>query len=293
MPTAFVLSGGASLGAVQVGMLRALLERDVQPDMIVGSSVGAVNGAWMAAHCDSRGVDVLADIWASIRRRDVFPVHPLAGLLGFLGRHDHLVPPSGLRRLLERHLSFTQLEDAEIPLHVVATELTTGREVLLSKGSAVDAVMASAAIPGVFPPVRIGKHDLVDGGVVDNAPIAHAVSLGADRVYVLPTGYPCDLSRAPRSALGVVLQALSLLIERQLVHDIDRYENSVELHVIPPLCPLAVSPTDFGQSRYLMDRAYAESRLWLAQPRPRHGQSRLLGFHTHGAAPRSDAKAEP
>jgi NTE family protein len=281
VPTAFVLSGGASLGAVQVGMLRALLERGVVPDLIVGSSVGALNGAWLSARPDASGVDELAAIWASIRRQDVFPVHPLGGLLGFLGRRNHLVPNTGLEHLVRRHLPSTRLEDARVPLHLVATEVRTGREVLLSRGDSVPAILASAAIPGVFPPVRIGSHDLMDGGVVNNTPISHAVHLGATVVYVLPTGYACELPESPRSTLGMVLHALTLVIEQQLMTDIERFEDVVELHVIPPLCPLAVSPADFSRSGELIRRAHAASREWLDSGPPTRDQHRLLGFHHH------------
>lgn len=281
--TAFVLSGGGSLGAVQVGMLRSLVERKVHPDLIIGSSVGAINGAWFAGRPDAAGVDELARIWGSVGRNDVFPIHPVAGLLGFLGLRSHLVPHGSLEALIRRHLPFKRLEDARLPIHVVATEVTTGEEVLLSRGDAARAVMASAAIPGVYPPVRIGSHDLMDGGVVNNAPISHAVGLGATVVYVLPAGYACALRESPRSALGMALHALTLMIERQLMNDIARYENEVELHVIPPLCPLAVSPTDFGRSRDLIERAHAAAVEWLAEPRPRHGQEHLLGFHHHAS----------
>jgi NTE family protein len=281
MPTAFVLSGGGSLGAVQVGMLRALVERGVRPDLVVGSSVGAINGAWLASRADAAGVAELAEIWRSIGRRDVFPVRPVAGMLGFLGRRNHLVPSPQLERLIRLHLPFGLIEEARVPLHVVATEVTTGREVLLSRGDAAHALLASAAIPGVYPPVHVDGHQLMDAAVVNNTPVSHAVHLGATVVYVLPTGYACALPRAPQSALGMVLQALTLLIERQLMDDIERYESAVELHVIPPLCPLSVSPVDFGRSEYLIDQAYAASVRWL-DDRPRlSGQRSLLGFHVH------------
>lgn len=284
MSTAFVLSGGASLGAVQVGMLRALLERGVRPDLIVGSSVGAVNGAWLAGRPDLEGVAELAALWSSLRRGDIFPIRPLTGVLALAGHGRHLVPAGGLERLLRRHLPYRRLEDAAVPLHIVATEVMTGRELLLSRGDAVPAILASAAIPGVYAPVRIGSHVLMDGGVVNNAPISHAAHLGATVVYVLPTGYACDLRDAPRSALGMVLHALTLLIERQLMHDIARYESELELHVIPPLCPLAVSPADFGRSASLIERAHAAASDWLAQPRSPRGQSGLLSFHHHAPA---------
>ena len=151
MTTAFVLSGGASLGAVQVGMLLGLAEAGVTPDLIVGTSVGALNGGWVAMGPDVDEIGALADVWRSLSRNDVFPTHPIVGLLGFLGQRPHLVPDKGLRRLVADHLRFSRLEDAPIPLHVVATDVLSGQDVLLSSGNAVEAIMASAAIPAVFP----------------------------------------------------------------------------------------------------------------------------------------------
>jgi NTE family protein len=178
MATAFVLSGGASLGAVHVGMWRALAESDTQPDFIVGTSVGALNGAFIAARPDPGRIDELAAVWRSLRRQDVFPLGVLGGALGYYGLRDSLVNPAPLRRLLAQHLPLRRLEDAEIPLHVAATDVLTGAEVVLSRGDAVEAVLASAAIPAVFPPVVVDGRALMDG-VSDNTPISHAVALGA------------------------------------------------------------------------------------------------------------------
>lgn len=260
MTSAFVLSGGANLGAAQVGMLAALDEAGVAPDLVIGSSVGAVNGAWVAGRAD---LGALGDVWRSLRRGDVFPTRPVGGLFGFLGVSDHLVSDRGLRRLLREHLRFGFLEDAEIPLHVVATDIMTGRDVLLSSGDAVDAILASAALPGVFPPVPLDGRLLVDAGVVNNAPISHAVALGADTVWVLATGYSCALEHPPRGALGVALQAASLMIHQRLILDVERYADSVDLRVVPPLCPVSVGPTDFSQADDLVRRAYDLTRLWL------------------------------
>jgi predicted acylesterase/phospholipase RssA len=151
----FVLSGGGSLGAVQAGMLHALYENGVKPDMIVGTSAGAINGAFIASRAQSVDTALeLAAIWRGLRRGDVFPLRPLSGLLGFLGSHDHVVPQSGLRSLVGAHLQRERLEDMLIPLHVVAVDVISGEELLLSSGPAQAAVLASAAIPGVLPPVE-------------------------------------------------------------------------------------------------------------------------------------------
>lgn len=281
MTTAFVLSGGASLGAVQVGMLQALAEHDVQPDFLIGTSVGAVNAAWAAGHPGLGELDGLEAVWRSLRTRDVFPLRPLLGFLGFIGRRDHLVPLDGLRHVLERNLTFRKLEDAPVPLHVVATEVTTGLELLISRGDAVEALLASAAIPGVFPPVLFGGRYLMDGGVADNTPISHAVGLGAQTVYVLPTGFACARNRPPRRALAMALHAVGLLVQQRLVADVERYEDTVDLRVIQPPCPIDISPTDFSEAAQLIERSRDATRKWLDQPPPGRGQARLLAFHRH------------
>lgn len=278
MTTAFVLSGGTSLGAIQVGMLQALAERGIKPDLVVGTSVRAFNAARIASQPDRS--DELAEIWRGLRRQPLFPVHPVGSVLGSLGRRNYLVSPAGLRELLERHPSFDRLEDALIPLHVVATELTTGREVLLSRGSAVDAILASAAIPGIYPPVRIRGRELIDSGVCDHTPIAQAIALGATTIYVLPTGYACALVTPPLTPMGMILRVLTLVIQQRLIADIREHEEHCDLHVLPPLCPLEVSPAEFDKADELIKRAYESTASWLAYARRRHGQTALLSFHS-------------
>jgi NTE family protein len=258
--TAFVLSGGAGLGAIQVGMLRALYERGFEPDLIVGTSAGAVNAAFIASRpqVPQTAAD-LGEIWRHLHRGDVFPLSPLTGLLGFLGTRNHLVAPGALRKLVDGHLERERLEQMPIPLHVVTVDLLSGRELLLSDGPAADAVMASAAIPGVMPPVEWGDRLLIDGGVANNTPISHAVDLGADRIYVLPTGNTCALEDPPRGALGMALHAIALLTQQRLIADIERHRDDVDLIVLPPPCPLTVAPIDFSWAGELIDQAYRDA----------------------------------
>ncbi|MEO6126501.1 MAG: patatin-like phospholipase family protein [Ilumatobacteraceae bacterium] len=279
MTTAFVLSGGGNLGAVQAGMLQALFRVGVRPDFIVGTSVGALNGGWLAGHGPNADIEGLAEVWRGMRRTDVFPTKLLGGLFGFVGRTDHLVPASGLRRVLARELIFDRLENALIPFHVVATDLLSGVDVLLSRGDAIDAICASAAIPGVFPPVRMDDRTLVDGGVVNNCPISHAVHLGATEVWVLPCGYACSLSAPPRSALGTALQAISLLVQQRLRIDAERYAKSCTLRIVPAPCPIKVAPTDFSQAARLIADADALTTSWLIDPAVGTGDP--LGPHGH------------
>jgi NTE family protein len=261
---AFVLSGGASLGAIQVGMLRALYERDVRPDFVVGTSAGALNGAFIASRPQTtQTADALADVWCALRRGQAFPLNPLTGLLGFVGARDHLVPSHGLQQIVDRHVQRERLEDLPVALHVVAVDVITGEELLLSAGPLRDVVLASAAIPGVLAPVTVAGRALMDGGVANNTPISHAIALGAQRVYVLPAGHACALEKPPGRALGMALHAISLLTQRRLIDDIERHRGDAELVVLPPPCPLRIQPIDFDHARELIDQGLDDARRFL------------------------------
>lgn len=283
MTTAFVLSGGGSLGAVQVGMLQALAERDVHPDLLIGTSAGAINAAYVAGHGTGRqALHDLATIWRGLRRQDVFPLDPLRHLMALVGHRPALCSAGNLCRLIETHLPYRNLEDTTIPLHIVTTDLLSGREVLLSTGDAVSAVLASATIPGVLPAIERDGLTLVDGGVADNAALSQAVALGADEVYVLPAGFACALQRPPSTAIGAALQALSLLIEQRLVIDVARFDEDATLKVLPPLCPLAISSADFNHAGELIDRAHAATGEWLDSGGPSlPAPERFLSLHHH------------
>jgi NTE family protein len=261
--TAFVFAGGGSLGAVQVGMLKALMRIPVVPDFIVGASVGAINGAYFAAEPDAAGVARLERIWSRLHTADIFPFSIKNSLLAILGRRDHLVPPAFLKSLLQSELSCENLEAVRIPCHVVATNVLTGAEVAMTSGPMTTALLASAAIPGVFPSVAVDGDYLMDGGVANNTPISTAATLGAARIIVLPTGMSCALPRPPRGAVAAALHALNLLVMRQLVSDIEHFSGRVELIVLPPLCPVTVTAYDFSQTADLIRRSEAATRLWL------------------------------
>jgi NTE family protein len=289
--TAFVLSGGASLGAVQVGMLRALYERDIAPDLIVGTSAGALNGAYIATRPQNiTTADALADVWRHLRRGQVFPLNPLTGLLGFLGARDHLVPPSGLRRLIERHVECDLLEQMPIPVHVVAVDVTSGEELRLSSGPALEAVLASASIPAVLPPVPWDGRSLMDGGVANNTPISHAIELGAERIYVLPTGHACTLDEPPAGALAMALHAISLLTHRRLIDDIERHRGDAKLIVLPPPCPLGIQPIDFSHAGELIERGLDDARGFLEAGGEEHPAIHMHMHRHPGAPPRATAR---
>ncbi|HET6829871.1 MAG TPA: patatin-like phospholipase family protein [Solirubrobacterales bacterium] len=281
--TAFVLSGGASLGAIQVGMLRALYERELEPDLIIGTSAGALNGGFIASRPQTvETADELADVWRRIGRWEVFPPNPLTGFLGFFGLKDHLVSAGSLGRIVDAEIDFDRLESAVVPFHVIATDALSGRELRLSAGPAREAVMASAALPGVFPPTCWDGRELIDGGVSNNTPISHAIELGAETVYVLPTGTACDLPEPPRGAVGMLLHAMSLLVMRRLLIEIESLKDLARLIVLPPPCPLNVSPIDFSRTEELIERGLHDARGYLEEVERGAPVPLAMTMHDHG-----------
>lgn len=218
--TAFVLAGGGSFGAIQVGMLQSLAAHGIAADMVVGSSVGALNGAFYAGDPSVKGMARLADIWRGLRRHDVFPITWRA-VLGFLWRRDFLISHAGVRRLIDDHIPYSRLEAAPLPVHVVTTDIITGDSVVFSEGPTSEAIVASTAIPGAFSPIRYKDYYLADGAISSNTPVRVAVAKGARRLIVLPTGHACANNAPPVGAVANALHALTLLIARQLVNELE------------------------------------------------------------------------
>ena len=264
--TAFVLGGGGSLGATQVGMLQALLEAGIRPDLVVGTSIGALNGAYLAGHPDLAGMSSLGDLWSSVRRPDVFRINVRSLLGGFLGRRDHLFEALGLRRVISHaDLGFTRLEEAPLPVHVVATDLVTGMAVVLSEGDATEALMASSAIPGIFPPVTIGGRMLVDGGVLANLPVSQAIELGATRVYVLPA-ISNGVGSIPSGAIDMMQRSMMIATAALAKRDLDEARSCAQVHVLPVPTAAQLSMFDFGETLALMQGAYLSTEAWLHEP---------------------------
>ena len=269
--TAFVFAGGGSFGALQVGMLHALVEYGVQPDLVVGASVGAINGAYFAGDPTLAGIARLERLWCGLKRSTIFPM-TFSRIAGLFSRSPSLVDSGGLRDLIAQHLPYTLLEQAALPLHVVATAQLHGKTVCLSSGPAVDAILASCAIPAIFPPVRLDGEYLIDGAVASNTPVTAAVALGARRLIVLPTGYACALTEPPLTAIASALHALNMVIAHQLVQDLELMADRAEVVTVPPLCPLTASAYDFSRAHELIERARQHTRHWLEEG----------GLHQHG-----------
>jgi NTE family protein len=262
--TAFVFAGGGSFGAIQVGMLQSLAAHGIVADMVVGSSVGALNGAFYAGDPTLGGVERLATIWRGLQRRDVFPIS-WRTVLGFLWRRDFLIPHDGIRKLIEDHIPYRNLQDAKLPVHIVTTDIISGDSIVLSEGSTAEAIVASTAIPGAFSPIHYKDYYLADGAISSNTPIRVAVKKGAKRLIILPTGHACAAQAPPVGAVANALHALTLLISRQLVSELEGLGPDIHYFVVPPLCPLVGSPYDFSRTADHIDRAIQATDAWLAQ----------------------------
>ena len=262
--TAFVFAGGGSFGAIQVGMMHSLAAHGISADMVVGSSVGALNGAYFAGDPSLKGVLQLEAIWRGLTRHDVFPITWLT-LLGFIWRRDFLIPHDGIQKLIDDNLPYRNLQDAKLPVHIVATDIVSGDSVVLSEGSAAQAIIASTAIPGAFAPVRYKDFYLADGAISSDTPVKVAIAKGANRLIILPTGYACSTHTPPTGAVANALHALTLLISRQLVSELEDIDPGIEYFVVPPLCPLVGSPYDFSRTADHIERAIQSTDAWLAR----------------------------
>jgi NTE family protein len=243
-------------------MLRALTEAGIRPDLVVGTSAGAINAVAFAQDPTVEGLDRLQRLWSEVRRSDVFPVRLRALAAGLLGRRGGLVAADGLRGLVERGLRVADLRETVIPAHAVATDAATGEPVVLSDGPAVQAVLASATIPGILPPVRRRGRLLVDGCVAADVPILQAEELGATVSYVLPCAVGTERQTDVCAALPAMLHTVSVMMEQITRHNLALAHGRV--HLLPaPVVPDA-NPMDFSHSADLIRLGLDSARRWLS-----------------------------
>ncbi len=248
--TALVLGGGGSRGAVEVGVYRALVELGVPVDLIVCSSIGAVNGALIAGGLSP---GELEDCWRALRTRDV--IGSRWQYLRLLTGASSVFSNRSLRKLLQERLPVRDFGELRIPLVIVGTDLETGDTVALSDGDLVEAILASTALPGFFPPISRRGQKLVDGGLSNNVPIDLAVARGADRVI----GIACSCAKGldgNLSLTSVLGQCFSLAINARLRCDLHLYRNLAELHILEPCLEPKLELLDFDNAWMLLEPAY-------------------------------------
>jgi NTE family protein len=269
---AFVLGGGGHLGAHEVGMLRALLEAGIAPDVVVGTSVGAINGAVVAAAPTPERVGRLGEVWSQIEGSDAFG-GSFVGRLATLARtRTHLHGNERLRELLTDALP-ARIEDLEVPFQCVAASIERASEHWFTEGPLVEAVLASAAVPGILPPVAIDGEHFVDGGIVNSIPVGRAVELGADTIYVLHVGRLDRPLEPPRWPWEVGLVAFEIARRHRFLGDLAALPDHVDVRVMPTGQPNPPRYNDLSQLRYRdtsriadrIDRAYQASAQYLAE----------------------------
>jgi NTE family protein len=267
---AFVLSGGGNLGAVQVGMLRALLERGIRPDLIVGCSVGAINGAALADDPTLVGVARLEQVWRGLDGHDLMPRSVLPNAVAMARKGEAIHDNDGLRQMLTDAMSAHDFSQLSVRFECVATDIDAVREVWFSEGSLIDAILASSAMPALYPAVEIDGVRYLDGAIVNDVPLSRAVELGATTLYVLQVGSFSRPREKPRRPLDVAVQAYWIARHHRYKRDLDGLPPSIELHLLPHGQPPLMRYNDFTRTPELISTAYEASTAYLqALSRPR------------------------
>lgn len=261
-PVAAVLSGGGNHGAVQVGMLRALDEHGIAPDLVLGCSIGALNGVAYAQDPTAEGIARLDRLWRNLGEAGIFPSSWMNALA--LARKGESVHTNDrLRGLLEGLLQHRRFEDLPLPFQCVATDVVGVREVWFSSGDLVDPILASAALPGILPAVEIDGIRYLDGAIVNDVPIARAVALGARTIYVLHCGTIDRPRPEPRRPVDVAFQAYWVARHHRFKRDLELLPPEVEAIVLPTGATPSLRYNDFSKSGELLDGAYAASDRFL------------------------------
>jgi NTE family protein len=260
-----VLGGGGVLGAAEVGMLRALLRHGIQPDLIVGTSIGAVNGVLVAADPSEAVTERLGRLWASPEAREVYGGSASRQLARVARRGTHLHSPKPLRDVLHRELGpAASFADLRVRFECCAASIERAAEHWFTGGPLVPAVLASSAVPGLLPPIAIEGEHFIDGGIVNSIPVGRAVELGASTVYVLQVGRIDRPLKAPRYLWDVAKVAFEISRRHRYARELAAVPASVDVHVLPTgaNCERDESPRayrDLAAAARRIDRAYAAS----------------------------------
>jgi len=268
--TAFVLGGGGVLGAVEVGMLRALFEADVTPELVLGTSVGALNGALVARDPTPNVIDHLTDLWRGVSEsgRDVVGDNTLRTVRRIVKTGTHIYSDKPMRQRLEEELGDIRFEDLACRFQVCAASIERAAEHWFDSGRVVDAVVASAAVPGLLPPAKVGDEHFLDGGIVNSIPLARAVQLGADRVFVLQVGRIDRPLKPPRKPWEVARVSFEIARRHRFVRELAELPDNVECHVLPARGTSDRDDTiraarDFGSVQRRIEETYDASVAYL------------------------------
>jgi NTE family protein len=297
-PVVFVLSGGGNLGALQIGMLRALAERGVRPDVILGCSVGAINGAGLAEDPTPAGIGRLERLWRDLDGKQLMPGRVLPPAVALARKGEAISDNAGLRRELEERLTARTFEELAVPFQCVATDVIGVREVWFTSGPLIEPILASAALPAVYPSVMIDGVRYLDGAIVDDVPIGRAVELGARTIYVLQVSGFARPRPEPRRPLDVAIQSYWIARHHRFKRELEAVPPDVEVHLLPTGQTPTMRYNDFTRSAELMSLAYEASSDYLAgrpaQPALPEGPPDPTGIVGEAPAPeRADGEAAP
>jgi NTE family protein len=259
--TAFVFSGGANMGCAQVGMLKAIYEHGVRPDVLIGTSVGALNAAALATNPTLDGVNELCEFWKGIKTSDVFPGGSFSRAWNLLKRDLYLVENSGLSRVIDRATSVREIEELQLPVRIVTTDLATGQEIVFNRGPLKEALLASAALPGVFPPVFHDGRTLVDGGVVNAVPIEHAISDDITDIFILNVSGSSSLKDL-KTPLDVITRSFSISRSQRFELELRQARHNVNVYNMPKSLDRR-DMYDFSNSEVLIEETYKHSFAYL------------------------------
>ena len=266
-PVGYVLGGGGSLGAVQVGMLQALAEHDIAPDIVAGTSVGSLNGAVIALDPRS-AANRLSHLWPRMTRERVFPGGLLSQMRTLQHTKTHLFPSTGLAAVIADFLGAdTAFGDLTLPFATLAMDIATARPHVLSDGRLLPALLASAAIPGIFPPVQLGPLRLYDGGLVANVPMRQALAMGARSLVVLDCNFPGHTPDPPGTMAEVLFYTAMVSMRTQAVFEAPLVAAEVPVVYLHGPEPYPVSPLDFRHTGRLIEAAYEAARSFLHDQR--------------------------
>jgi NTE family protein len=254
-----VLSGGGAMGALQAGILRVLVRRGFRPSRIVGTSVGSLNGAFLAFHPGEAGVDMLADAWRRLEHERYMKVNPVRIALRLVARRRYLIKNDFLRELIAEHTVVDDFSATEIPLHISATNLETGRKHVFSEGPVSQAVLASTAIPGIFSPVEIDGQSYVDGGVIANLDLETAIDLGSKNILAIDLSH-CFEQPEPTNVMDVITRTVDIVLRDRVEHDLRHVGEDNRVTLLQPRIEQGPAVGDLSQVSTLLDQgeAFAE-----------------------------------
>ena len=265
-PVGFVMGGGGAFGAAQVGMLEALAEANVRADLVAGTSIGAINGVVVAS--DPVGAaHRLSHVWHHLGTQTILP-GGLPRLVRTLWRtRTHLFDTPAIGELVAGEIPEHDISELAIPYLAMAVDADTSAPVELTSGPVLSAILASSALPGVFPAATHEGRDFYDGGLVSNVPVLEALAMGAKSLVVLDCQFPDQPLPRPTTLAEAVMYAITITMRQQVLRDLPVAAQQVPVLYLPGPTPMMISPLDFSKAAPLIDAAYRTARPFLEQVR--------------------------